>query len=274
MQDFSVCLDILRIHDPDRFYCSLLTPKPLREAITVLYAFNAEISRIRDLVSEPMPGEIRLQWWRDVIAADGARARASPLANALLEILEKYNLPRDSFDKILLARAFDLYNDPVPDLVTLEGYCGETTSLVFQLSALICGASPSRPLADACGHAGVAYQITHRMRFIGRDAARGQVYLPVDLLVRAGGDEKKLLSGEMHDGLTVVMKQLTDKVRYHLEEANAVAPMLEAITKPVFYPLALIPLYLKRLEKPGFNPFVDDARLSQMRLQWALWRAR
>ena len=59
----------LRAADPDRYLSMLYAPQDRRADLLALYAFNAEIAGIRDRVSEPMPGEIRLQWWRDMIDA-------------------------------------------------------------------------------------------------------------------------------------------------------------------------------------------------------------
>lgn len=53
--------------DRDRYLSVLYAPEDKRGALATLYAFNAEIARIRDLVHEPLPGEVRLQWWRDLI---------------------------------------------------------------------------------------------------------------------------------------------------------------------------------------------------------------
>jgi phytoene synthase len=76
--------EIVRKHDPDRFYTSLFAPAAKRDALWALYAFNHEIARAREAVREPAMALIRLQWWREVV--DGARRRhevAGPLGEAL-----------------------------------------------------------------------------------------------------------------------------------------------------------------------------------------------
>ena len=59
----------MRHHDRDRFQTALFAPAERREALFALYAFNYEIARVREAVREPMLGQIRLQWWREAIAA-------------------------------------------------------------------------------------------------------------------------------------------------------------------------------------------------------------
>ncbi len=76
--------EIVRRHDPDRFYTSLFAPADRREALWALYALNHELARARETVREPMMAMIRLQWWREVV--EGARRRhevAEPLRDAI-----------------------------------------------------------------------------------------------------------------------------------------------------------------------------------------------
>ena len=61
------CAALVREADRDRYLATLFAPADRRGALFSLYAFDIEISRIRDLAREPMPGEIRLQWWREVL---------------------------------------------------------------------------------------------------------------------------------------------------------------------------------------------------------------
>ena len=274
MDDHAHCLDVLRMHDRDRYLSSLLCPEKYRDDCVALYAFNAEIARVRDVVSEPMPGEIRLQWWRDAIANDDKGARANPLANALSEVIVKHNLPRDAFDKMLLARAFDLYDDPMPSMGDFEGYAGETTSLLFQLSALIAGAEPSSQLAQCCGHAGVSYALITILRDLPRHASRGQLYLPADILKESGAQPTLILGGDMHEGLSKALIKMIALCRDHRQKATASLGELPSSLRPVFLPLCLIEPHLRKMEKAGFNPFADRMKISQLRAQWVLWRGR
>ena len=65
---FDHCAALVRDFDRDRYLAALYAPAHLRPALYALYAFNLEIARVRELAREPMPGEIRLQWWREVCA--------------------------------------------------------------------------------------------------------------------------------------------------------------------------------------------------------------
>ena len=94
----SYCAGQVRAHDRDRYLTATLAPADRREALFALYAFNLEIARTREVISEPMVGQIRLQWWREAIGGvyeDDPRAHevVRPLAAAVLPLL--LDLTRD-----------------------------------------------------------------------------------------------------------------------------------------------------------------------------------
>ena len=176
--------EYLKTADPERYLACLYLPEHIRHAAMALYAFDSEISRIPELVSEPMPGEIRIQWWRDLVKSGGNQG-SGPLAEGFMEIVTSKNLPREILDNYLQARIFDLYQDPMPDLGTYEGYLGETVSSLLNLIALSDGQEQTRELADACGHCGVAIGISRHLSACAKTRARGQMYFPLQILSRS-----------------------------------------------------------------------------------------
>src|SRR5450432_3617982 len=125
------CADLVRSHDFVRYASSLFVPADRRRGLLALYAFHAEICRIRDQVSQPLPGEIRLQWWTDMLAAqnrnqdrnqDDGGAGGNPVAAELLRAIGEYRLPVAPLSRLIEEHQSDLYNDPMPTLAALEGY--------------------------------------------------------------------------------------------------------------------------------------------------------
>src|SRR4029078_2483164 len=68
---FDHCQDLVRSGDKNRFLATLFAPQKYRRALFALYAFTREVARPRERAREPMPGEIRLQWWRDLLGGAG-----------------------------------------------------------------------------------------------------------------------------------------------------------------------------------------------------------
>ena len=168
--------------DRDRFIASLFAPVELRGALHALYAFNAELARVRDVAREALPGEIRLQWWADIINSERRdEANASPVAAALLATIKRHGLSLASFSDLIEARRFDLYEEPMASIADLESYARKTSSAIIALSARIIASTQAM---DAAEPAGIAYAIAGLLRALPTHLARGQLYLPVDLLER------------------------------------------------------------------------------------------
>ena len=74
----------LRRADPDRFFCTLFAPAQQRDGLALLYLFNHELARAREVASEPMLALIRLNWWREVVEGQAKQHEiATPLRAAL-----------------------------------------------------------------------------------------------------------------------------------------------------------------------------------------------
>src|SRR4051812_37355536 len=137
---FEHCRRLIAQADKDRYWASLYAPADKRPALYALYAFNFEIARIADAVREPMAGEIRLQWWREVL--EGKRQEegaAHPVASALIATLRQYPLPAARLMALIDAHAADLYAEPPAKLADLEDYGAATSGAVFALAAQILG---------------------------------------------------------------------------------------------------------------------------------------
>jgi len=189
--------DYLKLHDRDRFNATLVLPAKTRPLVQALYAFGAEIAQVRERVSEPPVGEIRLQWWVDVLQGQrGHEAEKNPLSAQLLAVIERFALPTPPLVRLLGARRFDLYDDPMADINSFEGYAGETNCVLYQLAAMIINAGKDAGAADAAGHIGVAHALTGHLRALPVTARRGQIVLPWAVFAQAGAGEDEYLGGK------------------------------------------------------------------------------
>jgi phytoene synthase len=272
--DFDHARDLVYDLDRDRYLAALFAGADHRAGTLALYAFSAEIARVRDVVSDPLPGEVRLQWWRDLLAGvEHGSAAGNPVAAALLDTVSRYRLPVAALVAMIDARVFDLYDDPMPSLNDLEGYAGETSSALIQLASLILNNGQDPDTAETAGHAGVAYALTGLMRSLPWHAARGQMYLPQDLLQRHGADPQAILQGQTTPELRAVLAELRGHARHHLERVRQKVRDIPPHVAPAFLPVALVDPFLKRMEAPGHDPLKMPVEMSQLRRQWILWRA-
>lgn len=257
--------------DRDLYATLLFLPEDLRPDAGCLYGFHLEISRIPFLISDPMPGEIRLQWWRDVLSGERQEeAVANPLAIRLLTQIKRHNLPVDGFIRYLDAREFDLYNDPMPDRETLEAYLGETESFILQMITLCAGIQGNRLVADCCGHSGVAVGISNLVSRIAFDKNHQRVYVPGDLLAATGLNAQKWFSGDDHE-LMAAFKGFVSLGNEHLTKATNAVNQLDKADRSVFLPLVLAKARLAKATSLNELPKQGIA-LSPLSTQFHLWK--
>ena len=264
------CAAVVRDRDRDRYIADLYVPEPARGHIFALHAFNAEISRIREAVSEPGLGELRLQWWRE--ALDG-NTGGNPVATALNATIAAFHLPIEAFHRLIEARTFDLYDSPIATLNSLEGYAGDTASALFQLAAIVLADGRDPGAADASGHAGVAYALAGILRALPRHAAAGKSFLPADRVAAHGLALADYYAGRATAPLGSLLAELRQIARDHLAKARSLIAGLDPAVAVAFLPIALVEPHLDRMERQGYNPFRDSAELAPWRRQWVLWRA-
>jgi 15-cis-phytoene synthase len=268
------CETLVREGDPDRYFATLFAPADRRPHLFALYAFALEVARIRDTVSEPMPGEIRLQWWRDALQGEArGDVRAHPVAAALETAIAANRLPRAALVALVDARTFDLYDDPMPTTADLEGYCGETASALMRLAGLVLAKGADPGGAAATGHAGLAYALAGLLRALPWHARRGQVYLPADLLGRWGVTRDDIVSGRGGPGLVGALGEVRALARRHLAAWQEAAPGLSPEVRLACLPAALVNETLKPMERSGYDPLRDAIELPRWYHLWRYWRA-
>jgi phytoene synthase len=270
---FDHCETLLREGDKDRFLATLFAPPKYRRALHALYAFNLEVARTRELAREAMPGEIRLQWWREVLAGAGrGDIDAHPVAAAIRSVVVRYSLPPQALTGLIDARSFDLYDEPMASVAYLERYARQTSSVLIELAARILRDGRDPEIGEIAGHAGIAYAVSGLLRALPIHASRGQLYLPADLMQRYGAQSADVMAGKATTELRAVLAELRLRARQHLTAVKQALSAAPSEVLPALLPVVLVRPALDRMERRGYEPFAP-AELPQWRRQWALWRA-
>jgi len=266
------CADLVRTHDFTRYASTLFLTQVQRRALLSVYAFNVEISRVREQVSQPLPGEMRLQWWTDTLEGTGhGGVEGNPVAAELLQTIGEYRLPVEPLSRLIEEHQFDLYNDPMPSMAALEGYVTETSAALLSLGARIV-TQPSAVIDHLARHTGLAQGIAQVIAALPRDAARRQLFLPLQLLQQHGSGMEEVYSGKQTPGVRAAIDQLVGDARKHLRTAFDLLIHLPPQARPVFLPLALVHRDLTRMSRADFDPFLPQTT-SRLRTLWTLWRA-
>lgn len=257
----------VRQADPDRFLSALYAPADHRGALFSLYAFYLELGAVRDRIRGPMTGEIRLQWWRDVLADPNnpAPAGGNPVAVALQETIRRYQLPVQPFRDMIEARVFDLYDDPMPTRNDLEGYCGETSGALIQLCSLVLNSEAASETGALAGHAGCAQKIAGLLHKLPVHRRRGQCYIPLDLLASVGVSRDEFVLGEDREGVRRATLAMAALGKEHFTAFREHAGSLPADLRPAYLPLAVTGAYLNRVESGALDPLEESSDLSPWR---------
>lgn len=273
----SASAELVRRYDRDRFLTALFAPADRREDLFALYAFNYEVAKTREVVSEPLLGQIRLQWWREAVAeiyAGGQRRHevAEPLARAI----ERHGLPRALFDRLIDARAFDLEGAAPATLEALEDYADATGGALVELALHVLGAAEPAALA-AARQVGTAWALTGLARAVPFHARGRRRYLPVSVMEETGASEQDLFELRPTPALAEAVRQVADAARRHLA-ARAARPAVSRRAVPALLPATLAELYLDRLARIGHDVLGRSAEIGaprrQLRLMHAAWRGR
>ena len=269
----SACGEIARAQDPDRYLCALFAGQGPREALFAVLAFNQEVAKIREVVSEPMLGHIRLQWWREAI--DGIVAgtpRQHEVVNPLADAFGAFALNRTAFDAILEARESDLEDAPFATLTDLTDYARRTAGSLSAIGLRILGVSDPTT-ARAVEAVSLAWSLTGLLRAIPFHARYKRLMLPAEMFETHGariGDYHELRDRE---AFRAVVQSIAEAARGALADARGENGTCFKAAAPMLLQGRLASLYLNRLEKAGWNAF-DPAINAPMPLtSWSLWWA-
>ncbi|MCO5129572.1 MAG: squalene/phytoene synthase family protein [Xanthobacteraceae bacterium] len=266
------CAGLVREFDFTRYASTLFVPPEQRRALLALYAFNVEIARVHEHIRQPLAGEIRLQWWTDMLAGQGqGYVEGSPVASELMRAIDAHALPVARLTRLIEAHQFDLYNDPMPDIDMLDAYALDTASALFDLGARIAGAAPDA-LAEVTRQAGIAETYLHVLTRLPFDASRQQLYVPLDLLAAQGSSADEVFAGRMTPALRAALDELSGLALSHFKLMYGPLMALPPGARRVFLPMAMARRTLERTLLPDFDPYKPQPD-SRLRILWTLWRA-
>jgi NADH dehydrogenase [ubiquinone] 1 alpha subcomplex assembly factor 6 len=215
-------------HDRDRFQTVLFAPAARREALFALYAFNYEIARVRERVSEPTLGRIRLEWWRENIAAayEDGPVRRHDVVEALTAAIREHAPTREHFDRLIDAREKDLAEQAPTSLAALEDYTEAVSARLVYLALEMLGLDD--PAARQAGfHVGIAYGLAGLLRAMPRQARASRPLVPAEVAAAASR---------------------------HLALARGLRPAVARAALPALLPAIVAERYLRRLKRAGCDP--------------------
>ena len=273
----SFCAQLVRAHDYDRYLCAMFAPETARAGLMAVYAFNQEIAKIRDVISEPLSGHIRLQWWRETL--DTLYAGGNPrhqVAVALGEVVERFALGRSHFDRLIDGRAFDVEDRRPGNLAALESYADATSTPLVSLALEVLAERGAA--AHAAGrHIGVAWGLIGQLRATAFNARKKRTFLPVEELAKVGLAPEDVFnvrlsshrssSSDTRKALARVAKEIAALAKDHLVGARNFRSEFKKKTLvrflPAYLPGILANGYLGRLHAHDYDLFAPGLEIAR-----------
>ncbi|HWV82992.1 MAG TPA: squalene/phytoene synthase family protein [Hyphomicrobiaceae bacterium] len=273
-------LDALRdtavARESDRYFAATLAPAAIRYDLVVLAAFAAELANIPLQVREPLAGEIRLQWWRDALAANGAGTAAGhPVAVPLRAVIARHALPAGILDAVIDSYADTLHGDRPADEAALAAHMAAREGGLFWLAAQIAGSDHAGDIRDVTQAAGIAYGIS---RTLVRLPAEGVARLPIPRSLLSDDDLDQVGTGAATPRLASAISALGHRARAALSDVVPQLAKMSRVKRLPFVPLAMVRPNLRALEtwvQRGGTASIEPLPISRLlRITWAHARGR
>jgi len=267
--DGSSLLQLVRRHDRDRYQTVLFARARLREPLLALYVFNYEIARVRESVTEPMLGQIRLQWWREVVDAAyaGTPPRQHPVVLPLTAAIRELRLSRRHFDRLIDSRERDLAEEPPATLAALEDYAEGSSAPLVELALEALGLREPG-LQEVARQVGIGYALAGLLRALPFHARAGRSHIPVDIVTREVVDLSDDAAGPATTALRPVLREIAEIAAHHLSAARERNVAVPRSAIAALLPAVIARRWLTRLRRAGYDPFAPGLAAPD---PWQIW---
>jgi 15-cis-phytoene synthase len=255
------------------YYSFRFLPKLKQRAIIALYAFCREVDDIVDECNDESIAHSKLIWWRQEITNLYAGDPQHPVTQALLPLLNDFNLAKEYFLEIIDGMEMDLNYASYASFKDLSLYCYRAASAVGILSVEIFGYDNRMTLKYA-HDLGIAFQLTNILRDVREDAQRGRVYIPEDELEKFGVSIQDLNRPVTSDAVQALLKYQADRAREYYQKAYNNLPEEDRFKQRTGLIMAEIySSILDEIELDGFKVLEHKIKLTPLRKLWLTWRA-
>jgi NADH dehydrogenase [ubiquinone] 1 alpha subcomplex assembly factor 6 len=251
----------VRLYDHDRFMTAIFAPAAVREHLFALYAFNIELAKVREIVSEPLIGQMRLQWWRDTLDKIYAGETIKhEVARPLGAAVTACGISRAAFDPLIDAREFDLDGVPPADLEALLSYAEGTGAPLLAIALRITGSLGAPVVPEIARLAGMGWALTGLLRAVPFHARQHRLYLPADMLESAGVRVSRLFDLKPEPALYDVVRTIGERAQANFATARKLVRKLPKTGRSPALLVELGQVYLGDLGRAGWNPIALETR--------------
>lgn len=265
------CLDLVRQYDYENFLCTLLLSNQSRPSAFAIRAFNIEVARIEDQVSDPRLGQMRMKFWEDSVEKIFANdAPKHPVALELYRASKKHKLSKRYLKRLITARADQLTSATFPNLEALEIYAENSVSSVYYL--LLEASGVENIHADhVASHLGKAHGITNLIRSVPHNVQRKVMSLPQDILLQHNVAHEAIFRAKVTKEFKDVVFDVASRAKTHLDKARSMSKSIPKSASLLFLPAITVDSYLERLRLSDFDVFSSSLQRRNSSLPFVLF---
>ncbi|KAH8276079.1 hypothetical protein KR018_002376 [Drosophila ironensis] len=273
------CMGLVEKYDYENYLTTLLLPRELRRAAFAIRAFNVEISRsVSGHRSEPELGMLRLKFWNDSIDKCFEKedqtisyVKDQPVLRELQHTVGTRKLNKLYLRRLVTSRERPL-GKPFESIKELEEYADQAFSSLLHLLVEVSGVRDVQ-VDHAASHLGKAQGIATLLRAIPHAGRKQVVCVPLEVLVRHGVSQERIIRGKSHDkGVEECIYEVASAANTHLKLARKLQDQIPSPVRKIFLSAVSTDRYLERLRRANFQLTHKDclARDSMlpMRLFW------
>src|SRR5690242_3383702 len=291
-ESYEQCHRIARAAHSNFYYAFFLLPKPKRDALAALYAFNRLVDDVSDEGQDLAAKQRGLARWRTALdqavtgqeqVFDGNAAVSSPASSltgaaevlpALVDTMRRYNMPARYLHDLISGAEIDLTIRSYPTFDRLLEYCYRVAGTVGVTCTHVFGFTDARAF-DLAEKLGLAFQLTNIIRDLHEDSQLGRVYLPEEDLVRYGVSPEDFGGTESTLGVCELLRFEAERAWQFYEEGSALLGLIEPDSRAALW--LLVHTYsalLGRIEALDFAVFGEKVRLSKAEKMMFIAKAR
>ena len=269
-----LCAKIVKEADYVSYLCALLAGEKYCDRLFSLYAFNYEISKIKYLVSEPMSGYVRIQWWRDAIGDiynDNINKHNNDIINALYLVVKQTSIEQILFENLLDAKDSEMDSKAYESIDQLKQSILDNYFNLYKLLLASVGINDKESLDIIC-YGVTACELTNILRFAKYNAFHNKIIFPQDLMEQYNITENQIYNGSNIDATKKITKILCDEADGYLIKYNKYYEQLSDLSLDIMLPIALSSKYLRVIKKYDYDIFNYDLNINRFFIQLSLYK--
>ena len=257
------CRNLTRTHYENFTVGSLLLPKAVRQHVSNLYAYSRTVDDLGDEAEGDRLDLLRL-WWEDLERCYNGTPR-HPVMVALQHTIQRYNIPREPFIKLIKANRIDQEVFRYETFEDLLYYCDHSANPCGRLFLYVFDYRDEerQHLSD---YTCTALQLANFWQDVNRDWRMGRIYIPLEDMEAYGVSEEQIARRTFDDNFRRLMTFQVERTRRIFRQGAQLLDHLEGHAK---VDVALFTrggmAVLEAIEKQDYNVLARRPSLSRFK---------